>query len=304
MSQTFLIPSITQPFDVSLALPGSKSIALRQLVISALCEGTSRVSGIPPCDDTDAMINCLSRLGATIERIDATTITISGPINLHNDVELDAHMSGASTRLLIGLAALRSGNTHIDGHDSLRQRTNAPLYSVLKQHGCNINHTSDGLPATITGPIQAPVHFQIDGSLSSQYISALLLTAPIFQPNGQRIELTGDIVSRPYIDITLNEMRKRGIAPQWESERVIYVPPGQYHTANLTVEGDATSASYFLALATLHASRVTLTNLGDQTVQGDHRFIEVLQLLGATVSTTEQTTTLQGPERLNGIESD
>ena len=302
MSQKFLIPSITQPFDVHMALPGSKSIALRQLAISALCEGKSRVSGIPPCDDTKAMIQCLSRLGVKVKYVDHTTVTICGPINLSDDCELDAHMSGASTRLLIGLAALRQGTTYIDGHHSLRQRTNAPLYAVLREHGCQIENQVDGLPVSISGPIQAPDQLRIDGSLSSQYISALLLTAPLLQPNGQRIELTSNIVSRPYIDITLNEMRKRGVAPRWESDRVIYVPPGHYQSADVTVEGDATAASYFLGLATLHASRVILTNLGDQTVQGDHRFIDVLQQLGALVNTTETTTTLQGPKTLSSID--
>lgn len=294
-AEPFVIPRITTPFDVALALPGSKSIALRQMAIAALTSGESIITGVPPCDDTDAMLDCLRALGVTVAHEDGA-FRVTGPMAFEGNVELDARMSGASTRLLIGLAALRSGRTLIDGHHSLRVRTNEPLYELLRRHGCQVTGQA-GLPVTIVGPLgvgagqNAPL--VIDGGLSSQYTTALLLIAPLLGGT-QRIEITGKLVSRPYIDITLNEMRKRGAVAAWKNERVLEVAPQPYTTGSFDVEGDATAASYFAGLATLHGGRVTLTNLGEQTRQGDYAFNDVMERLGASVTRSAGETVIKG----------
>ena len=111
----FLIPAINRSFDVEITLPGSKSIALRQLAMAALAQGTTHLTGIPECDDTQAMIDCLIELGVSVEA-DGETTVVKGPMDFgHSTLNLNARMSGASTRLLIGMAALRKGTTHIDG---------------------------------------------------------------------------------------------------------------------------------------------------------------------------------------------
>jgi 3-phosphoshikimate 1-carboxyvinyltransferase len=297
----FLIPAIKRSFDVEVSLPGSKSIALRQLAMAALARGTTRLTGIPDCDDAQAMIDCLIELGVSIKTDGKNTI-VKGPMDLSGStIHLNTRMSGASTRLLIGMAALRKGVTHIDGHSSLRARSNKPLFEVLQQQGCAVESASGGLPATITGPIKISPSLTIDGSLSSQYITALLLIAPMTCPDsGQLIKISGDLVSTPYLDITLNEMSKCGVNAQWQDANTIFVEQSQYQTGQRTIEGDATAATYFSALATLHGGTVTLTNIDQTTHQGDYEFCTVMEALGATVERTGHTR-IKGPARLRPL---
>lgn len=307
MSQ-FPIPQLRTPEPSSIELPGSKSIALRQLAISALVEGTSHLSGMPPCDDIDAMLDCLERLGVGVEqtrRNNRLDLRIQGPMDRLADVHLDARMSGASTRLLIGLAALRKGTTTIDGHPSLRVRTNQPLFDTLIANGCSVVSADGGLPATIQGPLVPPPVLSVDGSISSQYITALLIASPLMLEMSSReqqiIQITGQLVSKPYLDITLAEMSKRGAKVAWQGADQICVKRQGYNSADLHIEGDATAASYFLALATVHHSTVTLTNLSDNTHQGDFAFTRVMQELGAKVMCHAGTTTITGPAQLRAL---
>ena len=297
----YLIPKIVKPFNVDLELPGSKSIALRQLAISALTEGTTILEGVPSCDDTDAMLECLERLGLRISQSN-TTITLIGPMNLVDDVVINPRMSGASTRLLIALAALRSGETLIDGHDSLRARTNLPLVNTLQKLGCQIDSSDGHLPLAVRGPIRQTRSVSIDGSLSSQYITALLLIScgvaggqAIFE----EITIEGELVSKPYIDITVTEMSKRGVSARWEGTRSISIDTTRsYEASKITIEGDATAASYGASLACIHRGQVKFTNLGSNTHQGDYRFFEVLERLGAEVTRDPTSTLISGPSRL------
>lgn len=305
-SETFAIAKLSKGFEASITLPGSKSIALRQLAVSALVDGVSHIKGIPLCDDTDAMIDCLTALGVSIIR-SGSDVTVQGPMDFGaTRVDLNSRMSGASTRLLIALAALRSGVTHIDGHHSLRARTNQPLFDVLTKHGCVINSDDGKLPAEIRGPLAVEGPLTIDGSLSSQYITALMLIAPVLaqrqQQPQQDIQIQGDLVSRPYLEITRNEMRKRQVDSHWIDDNRLSIPSASYLPGEYVVEGDASAASYFLALATLHAGRITLTNLDDTSVQGDYGFCAVMEALGATVE-RQAMTCITGPQQLEPLTS-
>lgn len=269
--------------------------------MAALASGTSTLVGVPDCDDADAMLDCIAELGARVRR-DGDEIIVTGPIDKHADLTLNARMSGASTRLLIGMAALRSGRTTIDGHSSLRVRTNTPLYDVLTQHGCQVSSANGGLPVTINGPLQPPAVIHIDASLSSQYVTALLLAAPLCsQGKHQQIQITGEVVSRPYIEITRNEMKKRGVNSTWLDDQTLEVCQAEYQAVHTVIEGDATAATYFAALATLHGGTVTLTNLGTQTVQGDYQFLSIMERLGARVDRRETQTTIRGPQTLSPL---
>ena len=296
----FVIQPIRQPFDVSVTLPGSKSIALRQLTIAALTNGVTQLHGLPPCDDIDAMLDCLTALGVR-QTGSYDSLTLHGPMQMQGNVTLNARMSGASTRLLIGLAAIRQGTTTIDGHPSLRVRTNAPLFDVLRQHGCAVDSDNGQLPAVIHGGFEPTNPIQIDGSLSSQYITALMVIAPLLAKQSIDIEITGALVSRPYLDITAAELSKRGIAASWIDTNRLQIQCGEYQTGAATVEGDATAATYFAALATLHGSRIQLTNLGQSTQQGDYQFFAIMEQLGANVSRSETQTIIQGPEKLQSL---
>ena len=301
MTTSYQIPPLTKRFDTQVTLPGSKSIALRQLAMSALVNGKTTLRGIPECDDIDAMIECLGNLGAKIQQRN-NELEISGPIDLSDKtVSINARMSGASTRILIGLAALRKGLTRIDGHESLRKRTNEPLLNALEQMGCYVKRERGGLPVEIKGPVMSP-GFEIAGNISSQYVTALLLISPfVNREKSVVINITGDLVSKPYIDITVNEMRKRGLRIRWSGSRHLVVESGSYSDGEYSIEGDATAASYFSAIATIHNSSVNFPNLGSNTVQGDYFFFEVMEQLGAKVERTEQSTRVSGSIQLEGL---
>ena len=296
------IKKIDSPFDVSLALPGSKSIALRQLAMCALTKGSSTLQGIPVCEDTDAMIGCLLSLGLRVKQ-DTNGTVVEGPMNLDREVQLDVQMSGASTRLLIALSALRSGTTNFDGHESLRARTNKPLLDVLEANGCSVDSRQGHLPLSIKGPITPKHSMIIDGSISSQYVSALLiLSVGLNEPIVRTLHVTGQLVSKPYIDITLNEMAKRGVRANWADKAKIEIESNEYFKADeVAIEGDATAATYSSALACIHQGRVTFTNLGKNTHQGDFKFFELLEQLGAKIQKTEHTTSVVGPAQLNAL---
>ena len=301
MTTSYQIPPLTKRFDTQVTLPGSKSIALRQLAMSALVNGKTTLRGIPECDDIDAMIECLGNLGAKIQQRN-NELEISGPIDLSDKtVSINARMSGASTRILIGMAALRKGLTRIDGHESLRKRTNEPLLNALEQMGCYVKRERGGLPVEIKGPVMSP-GFEIAGNISSQYVTALLLISPfVNREKSVVINITGDLVSKPYIDITVNEMRKRGLRIGWSGSRHLVVESGSYSDGEYSIEGDATAASYFSAIATIHNSSVNFPNLGSNTVQGDYFFFEVMEQLGAKVEREDQSTNVSGSIQLEGL---
>ncbi len=300
----YLVPKITEPFDVTIALPGSKSIALRQMAMCAMTKGKTILQGIPICDDSLAMADCLENLGLSL-KINSDIMEITGPMNLDDPVILDARMSGASARLLIALAALRSGTTQIDGHESLRARTNQPLIVALQNAGCKIKSSGGHLPLLIEGPINPMSPLVIDGSISSQYVTALLVIAVgLGKPISDQIVIEGDLVSKPYIDITLNEMQKRGIRAHWEDNRTIGIDTrAGYQGKTIQVEGDATAATYAATLACIHQSTVAFTNLGNSTLQGDYQYFKILKDLGAKITSTDSGTNLTGPEQLKTLKS-
>ena len=298
----YLIPKIDNPFDVSIALPGSKSIALRQMAMCTMTEGKSVLRGVPICDDILAMEDCLKKLGLLVTAKE-DVMEITGPMNLSAPVSLDARMSGASTRLLIALAALRDGTTHIDGHESLRARTNKPLLEVLESAGCKVDSAEGHLPLSIKGPIKTVSSLRIDGSLSSQYATALLLMAAGHNEQiNTQVVISGELVSKPYIDITLNEMKKRGVHASWRGDQEIQIDKTtRYQNEEVLIEGDATAATYAATLACIHEGTVTFKNLGDQSLQGDYQYFQILREMGATVSTTSGTTTVQGPKQFKKL---
>ena len=158
---------------------------------------------------------------------------------------------------------------------------------MLRDNGCDVLSDAGTLPATIKGGMKADGALHIDGSLSSQYITAVTVIAPVLAHRRgeatQVIQIQGDLVSRPYIDITLNEMAKRSVTGESISHTELSLPAARYQSGAFIVEGDASAASYFSALATLHGGTVTLTNLDATTVQGDYAFCDVMESLGSIV---------------------
>jgi 3-phosphoshikimate 1-carboxyvinyltransferase len=288
-------------FELDIQLPGSKSITLRNYMLAALADGVSTIRYPGLCDDTSRMEEALRALGVKITKEDENTFLIHGNGGRFSTEEVSIHIgeSGASTRMLLGLCLLRKGKTILDGHPSLRARPNKYLLDALAELGATITSTNDGyLPVEIIGSDTYKESVTMKGDKSSQYFTALFHIAPLL-PKGLEIIVEGELVSKPYIDITINEMRKFGVYVENVNYERFIIKPQTYQPVNIAVEGDASAASYWSALATLHASKVTFKNLGKSTKQGDYHFVRICELLGATVEEGEDETTITGSQQAN-----
>lgn len=249
-----------QAINANIKLPASKSISARALVIRALCPTAPLPTGIAMCDDTDALMRGLD--------------TTRGRI--------DVGAAGTAMRFLTAFHAARPGNdVTIDGCERMCERPIAPLVDALRQLGANIDYAGrEGFPPLhITGTtLSGGRSIIMPGNVSSQFTSALMMIGPTI--GGLEIELTGDIVSAPYIDMTMAIMRHYSIDCRW-TDRIITIPAGEYHPEPLDVEADWSAASYWMALqALLPNSRISLTGLQPDSWQGDSRMLTFMQQMG------------------------
>lgn len=267
---------ISNRIDREVRLPQSKSILARALMINALTKGCrtnhneSHVNehSSPYCDDSLIMDRALA---STSDHID-----IEG--------------AGTAMRFLTSYFACQEGHTvTLDGNNRMRQRPIGPLVEALRQMGASIDYLgNEGFPPIkIRGSKLHGGHVTMQGGVSSQFISSVLMISPI--AGGLTLELEEDIVSRPYIDMTLALMRHHGVNASWTSdERQIVVPAGQYIAKPLEIEGDWSAASYWFALnALLPQSRIVLSPLHDHSIQGDRAIVEMMAPLGVTASFME-----------------
>jgi 3-phosphoshikimate 1-carboxyvinyltransferase len=291
-----LVPWSGRP-ELSFGLPGSKSLTLRDCAIAALADGESTILFPGECDDYWRMKDCLQRLGIAIDDKTPEQLKVVGRAGQFaaGTIELFTHQSAVSTRLLLALAALRPGLTIIDGHSSMQARPNKPLTDALAQLGARVETTRDGyLPARVVGRRDLAGPVQVPSDISSQYLTSLLILAPML-PRGLDIRVEGKLTSRPYVDLTLDEMQKFGVLVENQDYSLLSVKPQAYRARTLGVEGDASAASYFAALATLHGGTIRLENLGTTTRQGDYAFLGLCEQLGATVRRSPEQTEITGP---------
>ena len=243
-------------------LPASKSISNRVLLLNALCATPGRLSNLAQCDDTDAVLSALAQPDAS---------------------EVNIGAAGTAMRFLTAYFATREGReVVIDGTERMRQRPIGVLVDALRQLGADIEYVeAEGYPPLkITGTRLHGGALTVSGSVSSQYITAILLIAPVI--GGITLTIEGEIMSRPYIDMTLALMARYGVKAEWR-ENVIHVPAGEYTALDFTVEADWSAASYWWAMqAIVPQSRVSLTGLEPQSLQGDSRIAELMSQMGVT----------------------
>lgn len=291
--------------QATLTLPGSKSLTHRALIAAALSEGESVLRNALKAEDTEITGQALARLGAGIEwqglkvRVKGTggrLAPVFGPLYLGN--------SGTSMRLLTALVALGRGEYRLTGDARLLERPIGELIEALAQFGVTARAENwDNYPPVIVRGGLTGGRARLSGAVSSQYLSALMFIAPLAEKGGE-IEVTGDLVSRPYVDLTLEVMGDFGISYYRQGYRYFRLFGGQAYLAqDYEIEGDASSAAYFWAAAALTGGRVTITNLSPQSSQGDLRFLEVLARMGCKISTDPEGLTVQGGP-LRGIEVD
>jgi len=277
----------SKPYEAEIAVPGSKSFTNRALLIAAMAEGRSVLKGVLRSDDSYWMIDALRRLGIAVE-VDGETVTIDGCGGLwpNPSGELFVGSAGTSARFLPGaLAAATRGAWIVDGSDQLRGRPIAPLLEALRELGAEIEslYGDESLPIQVRAKGLSGGRVRISGKVSSQYLSGLLLAAP-YAAQPLTIELADDLVQPAYIGITIELMRSFGASVEHApGYREIHIRPGKYQGRRLTLEADASSACYLLALPALAPGRVAVTNVGTASLQPDAGFVDVLEALGVVV---------------------
>jgi 3-phosphoshikimate 1-carboxyvinyltransferase len=291
--------------QATFTLPGSKSYTHRALMAAALAAGESVLTNALAAEDTELTARALTQLGAGIDW-QGTTIRVTGRGGRWRPAPLPIYLgnSGTSMRFLTALAALGEGEYLLTGTERLCQRPLGELLAALKKIGVRAeSEKGDGCPPVrVVGGLTGG-KAQLSGAISSQYLSALLFIGPL-APQGLEIEITGSLVSRPYVDLTLEVLGDFGITYYREGYRYFELPGGQcYLPREYQIEADASSASYFWAAAALTGGRVTITNLCLESSQGDAAFPEVLGRMGCAIESTPAGLTIQGGP-LKGVEVD
>lgn len=307
------IEPLAAPPDAAVTPPGSKSLTNRALVAAALATGESELSGILLADDTEAMLGAVAALGAEVNLDRTAARVLVGGVagrpaggTAAEPVRLGVRESGTTARFVVSLAALSHGPVAIDAAPAMRRRPMASLFDALRRLGATVDHREEPghLPAVVSGGPVAGGEVELPGDESSQFLSGLLLAAPAMR-HGLRVGLSTPLVSRPYVTMTRAVMGAFGVdTTELASGAGFDVAPQPYRATDFAVEPDASAASYFFAAAAICGGRVRVDGLGSASLQGDARFVEVLQHMGATVTRTAHSIEVRGDQPLHGIDVD
>ena len=273
-------------------LPGSKSISNRILLLAALAEGTTEIKSLLASDDTHVMLMALQKLGVRWvqhgESQDFAVTGTGGTLPVHS-ADLFMGNAGTAIRPLTAALAAIGGDYTVHGVARMHERPIGDLVDALNAAGAKIDYTGNpGFPPLhIHRGYLRPQHMQVRGNVSSQFLTALLMASPLIaREQSLTIEVVGDLISKPYIEITLNLLARFGIQVDRDGWASFTIPAGQmYQSPGLIhVEGDASSASYFLAAGAVAGGPVRVEGVGQSSIQGDVRFVEALQQMGAEIT--------------------
>ncbi|HCL5298873.1 TPA: 3-phosphoshikimate 1-carboxyvinyltransferase, partial [Salmonella enterica] len=276
--------------DGAINLPGSKSVSNRALLLAALACGKTVLTNLLDSDDVRHMLNALSSLGInytlSADRTRCDIMGNGGALRAPGALELFLGNAGTAMRPLAAALCLGQNEIVLTGEPRMKERPIGHLVDSLRQGGANIDYLEQENypPLRLRGGFTGG-DIEVDGSVSSQFLTALLMTAPL-APEDTIIRVKGELVSKPYIDITLNLMKTFGVEIANHHYQQFVVKGGQqYHSpGRYLVEGDASSASYFLAAGAIKGGTVKVTGIGRNSMQGDIRFADVLEKMGATIT--------------------
>lgn len=277
----------------TVALPGSKSISNRVLLLAALAEGRTEIAGLLDSDDTRVMLQALRQLGVAVEQGADGVVRVDG-VARFPVAEADIFLGNAGTafRPLTAALALLGGQYRLSGVPRMHERPIGDLVDALRGLGAAIDYEGNpGYPPLAIGTFAGggAERVSVQGNVSSQFLTALLLAAPlVVRGTGKPlvIEVAGDLISKPYIEITLNLMARYGVAVTRDGWQRFTVEAGSAYRSpgRVQVEGDASSASYFLALGAIGGGPLRVTGVGADSIQGDVAFAETLAAMGATIT--------------------
>ena len=274
----------------TVVLPGSKSISNRVLLLAALADGETVLEGVLDSDDAEVMRGALRALGVGLQQLAPRTWKVAGQDAFPGrDAEIFVGNSGLSARTLVAALAFSNGRYRVHGVPRMHERPIADLVEGLQPLGANIRYEANqGFPPLIVEPATPSARraTRVRGDVSSQFLTGLLQAAPLAAVEGDvTIDVEGDLISKPYIEITLNLMQRFGVTVEREGWKRFRIAAGSKYRSpgRLKVEGDASSASYFLAAGVIGGGPVRVEGVGKASIQGDVRFAEVLEQLGGTI---------------------
>jgi 3-phosphoshikimate 1-carboxyvinyltransferase len=293
-------------------LPGSKSVSIRALLLAALSEGETTLTGLLDSDDTRVMREALKSCGVPLENLGEAGWRVRGAAGFpRREADIFVGNSGLSIRTLVAVLAFMDGRYRLSGVPRMHERPIGDLVDALRPLGARIGYLQqDGFPPLLIEPAQArtaqPV--RVRGDASSQFLTGILQSAPLLtRERDLVIEVEGELISKPYIELSLALMQRFGVEVQRGSTdvgtpRFTVFAGARYRAPGLfAVEGDASSASYFLALGALAGGPVRVQGMGSSSLQGDVRFAEVMAAMGAEVTQGEDWTEVRSPGLVSGF---
>jgi 3-phosphoshikimate 1-carboxyvinyltransferase len=306
MSTAFLDLAPIRAARGEMRLPGSKSVSIRALMLAALSEGETQLTGLLDSDDTRVMREALKACGVPMVDEGAAGLRVQGALQFpRHEAEIFVGNSGLSIRTLVAVLAFMNGRYRLSGVPRMHERPIGDLVDALRPLGASISYQAhDGFPPLLIEPAQAravqPV--RVRGDASSQFLTGILQSAPLLARERELVvEVEGELISKPYIELSLALMQRFGVEVARStttsgSPRYTVAAGARYRApGHFAVEGDASSASYFLALGALAGGPLRVQGMGSASLQGDVRFAEVMTAMGASVTQGENWTEVQSP---------
>lgn len=300
----FAAPLATGPLSAEVALPGSKSLTNRELVLSALANSPTKLTGALVSRDSALMIAALEALGSSVEDADTTEPTVR-PATFDRDATIDCGLAGTVMRFVPPISTLNRGLTHFDGDAAARRRPMSTTIESLRALGAKVTNEDGALPFTVEGlggVSGGPL--TIDASSSSQFVSGLLLAAPRFE-NGIQLRHEGDhLPSLPHIEMTLDCLERRGVKVSHPEPTLWVVEPGPISGGRVDIEPDLSNAGPFIAAALVAGGSVRIPGWPSKTTQVGDEFDGILQQMGASISRDGGGLTVTGTGEIQGIDID
>lgn len=285
-----LVKKINKINNINIEILGSKSYTNRALIIASLAEGKTILHNPLYSDDTKYMMESLERLGIKFEKKEKDLIVYGngGKFELKDNVELFCGIAGTTSRFLTGLLALFDKDVVITGEGKILERPIGELVEGLKQIGVKIDYLGNigSLPLKGNGKNINSNEISIDGSISSQYFSALMMIAPLLK-NGLIINVLNKQISKSYIDITIDIMKSFGVEVINNNYNQYIIKQSKYKAINYNIEGDWSSVSYFACIGALHDGSIEISNVNNNSVQGDKNFVKLIEKAGGIVEYKE-----------------
>lgn len=298
---------INKELNSVIEIPSSKSYTNRALIIASLVNGKSILKNPLYSDDTKYMMESLEKLGVKFEKNDKDLIVygIGGEFNTFDNMELFCGIAGTTSRFLTGLSVLFKNNVIINGEEKILERPIGELVDGLKQIGVEIEYLGKegSLPLKVNGKNFNGNEISISGKISSQYFTALMMVAPLLK-NGLKIRVLDEQISKSYIDITCDIMKAFGVNVINNNYKEYIIKKSKYKATSYTIEGDWSSASYFMCIGALHNGVIEIKNLNKNSVQGDRSFAELIEKIGAKVEYGDNSVIVRGNAKVKSIVAD